>query len=598
MKNNKKELEIEKKLSMTRELKFKELQEKIDEEESDRIVEEAIKKSKKAKRNITSDLEKEIDELLEVETKKKRKIKPIENVEEELPELLEDNKKVKKTSKSKDKKEDNDDVKITKITPEEDLYLTSSFKPLKSKMNVIKILKFIFKLVFIVCLLGLFIYFILLPIYKMVEDSKPKAVFDNTLDYIQKQVSMLTADELLNDKDIYSVEMSFGLDTNIKDLEFLKDYSYTLSTKYDVIKNKSQTDVYVSGEDNKKYGITYIEKDNMSYSKYTTSDIFLKEDLVLEEDSVVSLSDYNYYVSKIITVLKEVIKEEDLVASREELEIDGFTTRVIRNSLELNKDKIIEYEKEISKRLLKDEEFLKIESLINKVSLEETKESYKEERTYEDDYILTINIYTTKGTQVVGFDIEKNGFRNIYFYRYDKKFEGHLNMTTDEECLNGGDCVASSRMVIDIIGTTKNNTTKVDIILNDEDIGYINIKEFSDKKISLDYNIIISDIRFQGDLYYEYIEKDNKYDVSFSLEFDDEYLRINAGLAFDFKEFEIEYIDPSKVYDYTDKLFDQETDKFYDIAKQAGVEDVVDLYFGITDMLIGTEVEESNSSSI
>ena len=46
MKKN--DVEKEEKLSMTRELKFKELQDKIDEEEADKIVEEAI-------RNLTKD---------------------------------------------------------------------------------------------------------------------------------------------------------------------------------------------------------------------------------------------------------------------------------------------------------------------------------------------------------------------------------------------------------------------------------------------------------------------------------------------------------------------------------------------------------------
>ena len=81
------DMEKEEKLSMTRELKFKELQEKIDEEEADKIVEEAIKKSKRkaSTKNVTTELEQEIDQLLEVETKKRGgKVKKVEvdNIEE------------------------------------------------------------------------------------------------------------------------------------------------------------------------------------------------------------------------------------------------------------------------------------------------------------------------------------------------------------------------------------------------------------------------------------------------------------------------------------------------------------------------------------
>ena len=69
----KKELESEEKLAMTRELKFKELQDKIDEEEADRIVEEAIRKSRKKASQTNEELTTfdEIDQLL-VEFKKAR----------------------------------------------------------------------------------------------------------------------------------------------------------------------------------------------------------------------------------------------------------------------------------------------------------------------------------------------------------------------------------------------------------------------------------------------------------------------------------------------------------------------------------------------
>ena len=61
-KNKRKNVESEEKLSMTRELKFKDLQDKIDEEEADRIVNEAIKKSK-------SKNKKKIDDTFEASVK-------------------------------------------------------------------------------------------------------------------------------------------------------------------------------------------------------------------------------------------------------------------------------------------------------------------------------------------------------------------------------------------------------------------------------------------------------------------------------------------------------------------------------------------------
>lgn len=573
MKKN--EVEKEEKLSMTRELKFKELQDRIDEEEADKIVQEAINKSKKklSKQELTSELEQEIDELLEVETKKRprrRKVE-VEPVEEEK-----------------------EDVKITKVSTEEDLYLTSSFKPLKNRIKVSKVFKTLLKLVFTVGIILAFIYFVIMPLYKMLESSKPKVIFDHTLDFIKEQSFTIIDDNFINiDQDKYSYEMVIDFDSNIKDMELFTQNNFVYNVGVDNKNFIYEEGIFVENEDKVRHGFSYIEKNNTLYSKMTTSDIFLDEGTIDEnfdedvEHRYLATDDYKYFITKFVDAIKGSFDEEDLVASKEELEIDGFTAEVVRNSLELNKDKIMAMDKYMNSVLLKDQRFIEIVAAMTDSTVEEIKEDFKQELNIEDDFVLSINIYTTKGNKFAGFDIEVNGFRNYYFYKYDNKFVAHANLSPDEECTNGRDCVASARVVLDLIGTTKNNETKVDVILNDEDIGSLNIKELSTKGIDLDYNLIVQDIRFQGEFLSSFDSKNKNVEIKFSLEFLEQYFSLDAKVTYDIMD-NIGYVDETKVEKYTDKLNDKLIDDLYKETDKLNMTDAyefyVELYDGISEL--------------
>ena len=116
--------ETQEKLSMTRELKFKELQDKIDEEDIVSSVTEEVK-------------------LEEIDT-------PDETITLELS---------KKELKQKAKEE-----KKERKAMQEDLYLTSSFKPLRKRFKLNKLFKFIFTLLLIIGALGALGYFVVWPL--------------------------------------------------------------------------------------------------------------------------------------------------------------------------------------------------------------------------------------------------------------------------------------------------------------------------------------------------------------------------------------------------------------------------------------------------
>ena len=593
-KKKKREVESEEKLSMTRELKFKELQDKIDEEEADRIVEEAIRKSRKKASEKREELTTfdEIDKLLEQEAKKKKKKKESVLVEE-----------VDTVEEAKQEQE----ISITKINHEDELYLTSSFKPLRKRIKFSKIVVSILKFLFVVAVLALFVIFVILPLYKMIESSRPQSVFNNSIDYV-KDTLISSVDAFVSDDDTsYSWDAILDLDTNMKELEFINKDKFVYTGAFDLDNKVLEAGMYIEKEDKSRYGYSIIEENGENYYKLSTSDVFIKgfleksdssfvEETIATMDDVSEISeeDFKYYVTTIADAMKEIINEEDLVVSKDEIEVDGITNKVVRNSLEFDKDKIIKYEKELNKILLNNKKYLEIEAKINGETVEEVKNSYKETHEYKEDYTLSINIYTVKGNQFTGFDIEVNGFRNLYYYVYQNKFEFHVNLSSDEECLTGGDCLAKERKVIDLIGTTKNKETIVDVFLNNEDIGSLIVRSFSLDKVDLDYSLVFNDIKYEGTVVLDVDYENTKYNILFEVELADQYLIIDCNLAVD-KDGKYTVVDRNKVQNYTDRLFIREYDAFAEELKDQDVLESYQLYETVM-VTIGTLIDLGEQS--
>lgn len=574
----------EEKLSMTRELKFKELQEKIDEEESEKLVEEAILKSKKkVSKKDTSELEKEIDDLLEVETKKVKKKKiSKEEVEQELEELLGEKKKTKK--KKEVDKDEKEDIKISKVNVDDDLYLTSSFKPFKKRFKLRKVFTFLFKLIFTVLVLGAFVYFILLPIYKMINDSKPKAIFDGAIDYVQEKIDYVFNDS--NVRNSFFFETEVNIESNMKDLNKLSDITFILNGGVDINSKLYDIGIYVENSKD-KYGHRIVEKDGINYTNYSTSENYIKG-LVDTGDKTfferyqsymkdVNSNDYKYYTKKITDTLKELIKEEDLIATREEIEIDGVSSTVVRNSFRLDKKRLEQFNKDMNKILLEDEKFIEIQAKLTDSSIEEVEDTYKVVKEYEKDYVLTFNIYTVKGNKFAGFDIEENGFRNIYYYNVDNKFELHLNISNSKECRNGGECKDSDRTVIDFIGTKKDNVTVIDLYHNNEDIGSLTFYEFNEDKIVFDYNLLLGDTKYEGDVSILFDDKKQTIDIEVGLELEEEYVTVKSSLDYDLNA-TVGVFDESKILNKDDDTLSDELLTFTNKLKEEKVDTAYQMY--------------------
>lgn len=554
--------EAEEKLSMTRELKFKDLQDKIDTE----LIDDTAKKEAIDLSNTDT-----IDVPIVSEKHEDSRIGEVS---------------VTKIDDVKQLKDNNDD-----------LYLTTSFKPFRKRFRLKKVFKVLFILVLLVACGAALIYFVILPFYNMYQDSRPKAIFEGSVDYIANGI-INVVDEGLYENESNSIyeDITLKIDTNIPELSFLS--SSTLGYRYAVNSDKRIYEEFVYVKDgNDKYGISYIERDGKAYGKVSSSDNYIlygdvedkeADDLFYQEmneylDSMANLNkeDITYYIEKERDVFKELLDDKYISFEKDELEINGEELVVIRNSFSLDAKAYIELSKKYNELMLKDNKYLEILAHLNEMSVEEVKETYfGEVEEVEDDYSLVFNIYTINGTTVVGFDIEENGFRDIYAYFKDGNFDIHLNLTDNEECLEGKDCVLSDMMVIDLIGVKKDTYIEVNIEYNEQEIAKLEVRNFDLDKIDFDYIITYEGESVKGDFLMVLDLEKSLYYLDLSCKYDESYINLNLNLDLE-DDSEFGYIDNDKVIEYTDKKFEDELNVLGLELEELGLLDVYDFWYSL-----------------
>lgn len=495
---------MENKLSMTRELKFKEIQDFIDNGEVE---------------------EKEIDK---VELDEKFQTFISENGSSvNLPLVFDDD--VEDTIDEENKKN-------------EDIYLTSSFKPLKSRIKVSKFFKFLFSLLFICTILCAFVYYICFPLYKKIMGSKPEMVFENTIKYVFSEIEHAYGDNII-DSDIYYSDIKLLLNSNIDGLSQYKNV--TLGYKYGVDNkiNKSSNYIYV-GDNTNYYGINYLKYGNDKYTKYSNSQNYLKvnasnqkffyNDLanIINDMSVVTKEEFIYSLQKEKNILLSLIEKDFISASNDELEIGNETLKVIRNSYKLEGYELKQKIKKIREEILADDKLITILQKYNsslKYDFIQSQLKSLEDNVSKDDK-LVFNLYTINGNKLVGFDIEYNGFVNYYFYYNKDNLEAHFNFSKKRECSDGKECVLTDKKVIDLSGNKFANQFLLNVDYNDKKILELSVSELNFNKMDFDYKLFFDDKKIFGDVFFLLNPAEKNYNLNVTYNHENENININVNL--------------------------------------------------------------------
>ena len=380
----------EEKLSMTREIKYKDLQDEIDKNENlshqDNYIddllentfdEDEIKIIQRNKKNKNQDSAVLTDKVSDSNSKLNDHEKNVElNSQKESTsysdELEEEPKKIKlktvtsdddffeemktqrvnlpknndeEENESEDKEEkDNDKVNITKVNKDDDIYLTTAFEPLKSRLTIGKIFTRIIIFLVIIAALGALVYFILFPLYDKYFLNTPKKIFETTIDNINTMISnnLITQEDNF---DSYYQDFSLNIDSNIDGLKEISDYTLNINTGIDFNKNILKAGLYIN-KDSQKLGLDTYYKDKDSYIKYSTSDKYFylgedEEDISTDEiKELISIikflgKDIGYIVSKETEIIKSLLDEEKLSKEKDVITIDDKNIDVTRNTFKL-----------------------------------------------------------------------------------------------------------------------------------------------------------------------------------------------------------------------------------------------------------------------
>ena len=615
----------EEKLSMTREIKYKDLQDEIDKNENlshqDNYIddllentfdEDEIKIIQRNKKNKNQDSAVLTDKVSDSNSKLNDHEKNVElNSQKESTsysdELEEEPKKIKlKTVKSDDdffeemktqrvnlpknndeeenesedkEEKDNDKVNITKVNKDDDIYLTTAFEPLKSRLTIGKIFTRIIIFLVIIAALGALVYFILFPLYDKYFLNTPKKIFETTIDNINTMISnnLITQEDNF---DSYYQDFSLNIDSNIDGLKEISDYTLNINTGIDFNKNILKAGLYIN-KDSQKLGLDTYYKDKDSYIKYSTSDKYFylgedEEDISTDEiKELISIikflgKDIGYIVSKETEIIKSLLDEEKLSKEKDVITIDDKNIDVTRNTFKLNSKDAEALINQYYNSILKDDTILNYMAKINNMSKVDYK-GYLNNQAIEldDDFSASFNIYTIKGNEVVGLDYEEKGFRKFYFYENDTEFDMYINLTSDSKCSANEDCVADNKSVIELNGEKKNSYTEIIIKHNNVKIATLNINEFKQDKIDLEYEFIINSVVYTGSIEIESTSNENS-NGFMSLHFGEYYINIKVDLNFTYNK-TIEEISANDYVQYSEEQEKIEEEKFFVSAEELGL---------------------------
>lgn len=530
----------EEKLSMTRELKYRELQEEIEKEDIKDIKKDNNSKNIKESKNNNVELNKEV--------RNKNNINVKSNIANAAST---DN---KKTKEAKETLENDDDI-----------YLTTSFKPPKLSFKLKKgVKKILYFLIFCSFVLILF-FFIGLPAYRKFMDSKPKMIFNGSIDYISNKIVNVVEKTYSTNGDLSS-NVLFNFDSNIDNLNAITKNKYGVDFNIDSNGKNHQTNIYTLNND-QKYGINYLYNNKVNYINYSTSDKYLEFKNSNDEYygylneyfdylTKIGKDDLVYFVETEEEIFKEIIESNLIKTEKDELNIGGKTLKVTKNSFELDEKNYERLYKKRNDYVLRDKVLLKVESALAHMSIEDYSKLLKKELNNYNK--LKINIYTINGTKVVGFDIEKDGFTNIYYYAHDDNFMFHINLAS--KIVLGKDN-NSTQKVIDLVGKKENNNINVILKYNTKDVAKLKIDEFGNERISFEYEAEIKKNKYLGDSLFVINREQKEADVSFNVKSDEKFINLNVNFA-ESNADKKSNINSTNIFKYTDKLYNDERIKF------------------------------------
>ncbi len=517
----------EEKLSITRELKFSELQKEIDNTVTIADYEEIENmNSVGSRKSVTDTSEIQVEDVSDFEDTSELDVS-----DEDTLEII----KTTPLKKQEIVKEETDEVKIIDEPTEEliamdgeesdkdedDLYLTKSINPIrKKKVRLKKIFKVII-IVLIILILSLVGYFKLIkPFFSSIVNSDPRKVFENGLDYVSDEIKK-NLNQYADDRGVITLSINAKIDSNINNFSHDDSTSYNVLYGYDPMNKRLLSDISVSrGEE---YRNSYLLENNIVYQSLSGYDKPIKLDTytnVLSENNFyknnkdsfdklqkyISPTEYMYYINNMIAIYKNFFEDSMFAKENYKIERKGKKVSVVKNTLTLDNAQLTKINNEINKKIENDAKFKKVADV------------YGDFLKFDDsNKKVVINIYTKFNNKVVGYDIEEDGFTTSFYYKLKDdgtSYDAYFKFNGDKYDISRRD-------------------SKVEASINgSETVIKADIKEDKESKLILDFELTKNNKNYNGTLELDIDKSAKKYTFDYKVKNGDKYFNAVGSLSY------------------------------------------------------------------
>ena len=454
---------------------------KVKEEKEEKKTTKKEKESEKVEEvkeaEVVKEAKKEIEKTVAIEAIKEE-VKEKEDVVEEK----EQQKEVKKTKKKKETKKNEIDIDKVQAIEEmfdDDIYITRAFKPVKTKTKIKRGIVKTLIWIIVLGIVGLGVFYLGKSFLDNKNKTKPINIFKHAVKY--------TSDSAINylDKlnDSYGSIYEFSIDTNINKYKVLDDEKFGVS--FYNKDNYIMEYIYLDSG----YGIYNVKNNNNYFMKYSTSNKLIRTeatDSVFRDLFMIGSKndDLKYIINESNDIFNRIVEDKYFQVSNQVITINATEVDVIENSFIIDRYIKRELIKDFIKEVKKDDELINAFANVLDVDNSEVIEVIENKLNNIKSDNIVFNIYTDKKYNMVGIDLEVDGFTEAYLYKYDDKYDLQFNVF---KYLNN----FMGELELDVKKDTNlgfnGNKESVSFAINKNLKSSLKINEFSSDKISINY---------------------------------------------------------------------------------------------------------------
>lgn len=396
------------------------------------------------------------------------------------------------------------------------------------------------KIVLPIILCAIVALLIVAGIVLRVVTSSPKAVFKNTINngykYIDNALEESKEYYKMFDvqKDAITISADVKADVDLEDAEDwakdIKDVKLSGKAGIDIPNKGIIAEGEIAGKKEKVSAKVYVEdkdiyvESNLLEKPVKLSSEEIGDDFDLDWDELseqlekvtkdidTNPETYQSITKAVKNALVKALDSEYMSKTKDEIDVNGKDVKVTKYSYEFKEKAIKGIVENMADSLLDDSDFISNLAKATGQDKKDIKDVIKElkksakEIEIDKDEVVTLNVYTTGLlNKFAGLSVEFDGKEVITYTTKGKDSELVINAGED-------------KVVVSIEKTGKDSYT-VEAKYNKEKIAKVEVKEFNNEKIDLEYEVNVDDEKIEGSIYLTQDKSKSKVSGDYKVEF-------------------------------------------------------------------------------